>query len=181
MEPFIALLKRYGIAYLIDVRSRPYSRFKPEFSREALERHLIGEGIKYVYMGDTLGGQPADPAAYDAAGKVDYTLLQERPFYLEGIERLKRAADQGHRVALLCSEEKPEQCHRTKLIGVTLEQEGIAVAHIDADGELVGQEAVMLRVSGGQPSLFGPDFPARTSRKRYRADEENGDDGEPQS
>jgi uncharacterized protein (DUF488 family) len=176
LDAFRALLERYGIAYLIDVRSRPYSRFKPEFSREALERQLAADGIRYVYMGDLLGGQPAAAECYDAAGKVDYAVLQEQPFYRDGIGRLRKAAEQQLPVGLLCSEEKPEQCHRAKLIGVTLEREGITVAHIDANGELVGQEEVMLRVAGSQPSLFGPDFSARTSRKRYRPGEDTQSD-----
>jgi hypothetical protein len=32
---------------------------------------------------------------------------------------------------------------------------------------VISQEDVMLRVIGGQPSLFGPDFHKLTSRKRY--------------
>ena len=33
----------------------------------------------------------------------------------------------------MCSEGKPEMCHRSKLIGATLDELGIPVLHIDED------------------------------------------------
>ena len=33
LEAFIAALQAQRIAYVVDVRSAPYSKFKPEFSR----------------------------------------------------------------------------------------------------------------------------------------------------
>ncbi|MCI0730443.1 MAG: hypothetical protein L0332_27495, partial [Chloroflexi bacterium] len=72
----------------------------------------------------------------------------------------------------MCSEGKPEQCHRAKLIGETLVKEGIGVAHIDENNQLVSQVDVQHRLNKGQPSLFGPDFQPATSRKRYRPEEE---------
>ena len=55
IEEFLALLEEWGIVFLLDVRSKPYSRYKPDFSKDALERHLKGKGFRYVFMGDTLG------------------------------------------------------------------------------------------------------------------------------
>ena len=73
IDAFIAALQQQHIEFLIDVRSRPYSRYKPDFSRDALEGHLRRAGIRYVFLGDSLGGRPADPTCYDADGKVDLT------------------------------------------------------------------------------------------------------------
>jgi len=75
---------------------------------------------------------------------------------------------QGLRVCLLCSEARPEDCHRTKLIGQSLAEQGIPVRHIDADGSAVDHDLVMRRLTGGQQSLFGVAF---TSRKRYQVKE----------
>jgi uncharacterized protein (DUF488 family) len=163
IDAFIDVLRAYEIVYLIDIRSRPYSRYKPDFSKEALAGHLEEAGIRYVFMGDTLGGQPDDPACY-TDGKVDYEKVRVQPFFQRGLERLREAQRQGLRVALMCSEGKPEQCHRSKLIGKSLEKEGVAVAHVDENGEELAQDAVMLRLHGGQQSLFDLDY---TSRKRY--------------
>lgn len=177
MEPFIAALQRHGIAFLIDVRSKPYSRFKPEFSRDALEEHLRGANIRYVFMGDSLGGRPADRTCYDDNDKVDYAKVAVRDFYLSGIDRLVKAQAQDLAVCIMCSEGKPENCHRSKLIGRTLASRGIQVSHIDENDELISQAAVQIRLDGGQPSLFG-DLPPGTSRKRYAAEKYEHEDEE---
>ena len=49
----------------------------------------------------------------------------------------------------MCSEGKPEACHRCKLIGVTLTTQDIPVIHIDENGEQVTQEKVVERLTGG--------------------------------
>jgi uncharacterized protein (DUF488 family) len=105
---FIAVLQANNIAFLIDVRSKPYSRYKPDFSQDSLEMHLRVNGIRYIYMGDTLGGMPNDPDCYDADGKVAYDKVAGKAFYQEGIGRLQNAWQQQLRVAIMCSEGKPE-------------------------------------------------------------------------
>ena len=164
LDEFIAALEANRIEFLIDVRSAPYSKFKPEFSRELLQHHLERAGIRYLFMGDTLGGQPKDPACY-TDGKVDYAKVRLQPFYQAGVERLKTAFAQQRRVALMCSEGRPEQCHRSKLIGETLAAAGIPVCHLDEDGVRLTQRQVIDRLTQGQMDLFGP-VPF-SSRKRY--------------
>jgi len=167
IETFLELLRHYDIAYLIDVRSQPYSRYQPEFTQQALESHLNTQGIRYVFMGDKLGGRPDDLNCY-TDGKVDYELVRAQDFYQAGLERLESAWSQELGVVLLCSERKPEKCHRSKLIGRSLLGRDILVAHIDENDNVITQEEVMLRVIGSQPSLFGEDFHQLTSRKRYK-------------
>jgi uncharacterized protein (DUF488 family) len=166
LEEFAAVLARYGIQYLIDVRTAPYSRFKPEFNKAALEQSLTAQGIRYIYMGDTLGGRPEDPACY-SDGKVDYEQIKLQPWYQAGLARLGKAYRQQVRAVLMCSEGKPEACHRSKLIGASLTEEQIPIQHIDEAGELQSQEEVILALTGGQLGLFGD--PTFTSRKRYQA------------
>lgn len=166
----LAVLQANQIQYLLDVRSSPYSSYKPEFSKNALQNFLEANGMRYLFMGDALGGLPDDETCY-TDGKVDYEKLGERSYFNAGIERLHKASQQDQRVVLMCSEGKPENCHRSKLIGQTLTAEGIEVLHIDEQDEIVSQKDVLLRITGGQPSLFGDDFFTFTSRKRYRNDE----------
>jgi len=135
MGGFIDLLKRYKIEYLVDLRSQPYSRFKPEFSQKELEQHLKRAGIRYMYMGDMLGGRPGDDDCYTHDRCVDYAKVQEKAFFKRGIDRILAAWDKQLRIALMCSELKPEECHRSKLIGTTLDEMGIVVAHIDEERE----------------------------------------------
>ncbi len=35
VESFLELLRQHNITYLIDVRSQPYSRYQPDFSKQA--------------------------------------------------------------------------------------------------------------------------------------------------
>ena len=153
IEEFVALLQRYEIAYVIDVRSQPYSRYNPQFSKHALEKALQVYALHYVFMGDTLGGRPSDPQCY-VDGRVDYALLREMPFFQQGIKRLRTAWEKQLRVAIMCSEARPQECHRSKLIGNTLIEQQIAVAHIDETGECREQQVINQRLIGGQQSLF---------------------------
>ena len=164
LADFTAVLQQHHIAYLIDIRSAPYSRYKPEFGKESLPEALQAAGIRYVFMGDSLGGRPSDPSCY-TEGKVDYEKVKQTGFYQAGIGRLQSAFQQQHSVVLMCSEGKPETCHRSKLIGATLNQLEIPVAHIDENDAVVGQTAVINRLTAGQLSLFGEH--TFTSRKRY--------------
>ena len=180
LEELVALLQTWQIVFLIDIRSAPYSRFKPEFSKEPLARECQRRHLRYVFMGDVLGGRPVDPTCY-TDGKVDYDKVKQTAAYQEGIERIRRAFEQQRRVVLMCSEGRPEACHRSKLIGESLAGLHVPVLHVDENDQLLTQDAVIARLTGGQLTLFG----ARTftSRKRYaaadgpREDEEGDTDG----
>lgn len=163
-DAIIGRLERYRVEFLVDVRSQPYSSHSPEFSKGALEALLKKRGIRYVFMGDVIGGRPSDPTCY-VDGKVDYGLVEQRSWYRDGIKRLQDASEQHCCLALLCSEIDPERCHRSKLIGCSLDRLGIAVQHIDRDGNLAPQEQVIARLTGGQKPLFGAE--TFTSNAKY--------------
>ena len=165
IEDFIEVLQQYKIAYLIDVRSVPHSSYKTEFSKKPLENELIRHDIRYVYMGDLLGGKPDDESCY-VNGIVDYEKVKNAEFFQRGIERLHAAFSQQQRVALMCAEEKPEHCHRTKLISATLITQDLPVVHIDENSEEITQEEVIDRITGGQMSLFGEE--TFHSRKKHQ-------------
>ena len=160
----IEVLRQHQVAYLIDVRSVPYSRYKPEFSKKPLANELEQQGIRYVFMGDSLGGKPDDETCY-VNGIVDYEKVKNTEFYQRGIERLHTAFAQQQRIALMCSEGKPEHCHRCKLIGATLTTEDLPVVHIDENNDQITQEQVIERITGGQLSLFGEE--TFHSRKKH--------------
>ena len=166
LDELIATLRLHNIEYLVDVRSQPYSRHKPEYTKAALEQSVREAGLRYVFMGDSLGGRPADPEYYSGE-KVDYVKLREAPFYKEGITRLRTALDKGLALALMCSEGKPHECHRSKLISVTLESSGIEVRHIDEHGELKSQAEALVEITHGQLSFFEDNPDTSTSRKGY--------------
>jgi uncharacterized protein (DUF488 family) len=159
------LLQRERVDFLIDVRSNPLSRFNPEFSREQLDRLLRDLGIRYLFMGDALGGRPEDSSCYEN-GHVIYGRVRQKEFFCKGIDRLHDAWTKGFRLGLLCSEIRPEQCHRSKLIGVALADRGTDVMHLDGEGKCVSQSEVLLRLQHPQHDLFGAEL---CSRKAYRS------------
>lgn len=156
-EDFLAQLKFFGFEYLVDVRSQPYSKFSPHFNQKDLKAFLEQNGIKYVFMGDGLGGRPRDASCYDYQGKLDYEIVKSKMFFRNDIERLKKAYSKDIRLVLMCSEVKPSRCHRTFLIGKILSAEDIIVRHIDEKGELKDQWVLMGERSGeiSDSDLFG--------------------------
>jgi uncharacterized protein (DUF488 family) len=144
IEAFVGLLKQHGITALADVRSAPYSRFHSHFNKEALERALKAEGIRYVFLGRELGARSEDRSCY-RNGRVSYPLLAQTGLFLQGLERV-RAGAQNFRIALMCAEKEPLECHRTLLVGRSLAEGGMAVTHIHADGHLEAYADAMKRL-----------------------------------
>ena len=144
-EMFINLLIRHGVDEIVDVRSAPYSRYTPHFNHDALQNSLDDIGIAYAYLGGELGGRPADRSCYDPDGRVRYDRVAETDLFDDGIRRIIRAAEQ-RRVALLCTEKEPLECHRTLLVARALAERGVSVAHILADGGLESHDDAMTRL-----------------------------------
>src|SRR5438105_5879002 len=90
IKEFVELLKKFNIEYLVDIRSKPFSQYHPEYNKGLIERTLSENNIKYAFLGVELGGRPEDETCY-TDGKVDYNLIEQKKFYLNGIERLKAA------------------------------------------------------------------------------------------
>jgi hypothetical protein len=68
----------------------------------------------------------------------------------------------------MCSETKPQECHRSKLIGQVLFEEDIQVQHIVADKKIKSQVTIMNELTKGKGTtdLFGNQT-GFTSRKSY--------------
>jgi uncharacterized protein (DUF488 family) len=160
-ESIVALLRQHQISQLVDVRSMPYSQYNPQFNRELFRKTLENAGIQYIFAGKQLGGRPEDRTVYKAEempdgdtererflNLVDYDEVARRSWYLEGIDRLIEIAGQA-RTAIMCSEEDPRMCHRSRLITPTLLGLNVAVLHIRKSGEV--EQAV---VEPKQLSLF---------------------------
>jgi len=166
INEFLSLLVEHKVEFLIDVRTSPKGSYNQDFVGKYLKEHTKSKGIRYVFMGELLGGRPPEEECYTDS-KVDYRKVSLQPFYQKGISRLKTAYDKNLCVALMCSEQKPESCHRSKLIGKSLTDIGIETVHIDEIGRLLTQQEVIDRITGGQLELFEQVF---TSRKQYLED-----------
>lgn len=141
---FLALLERHGVTAIADVRSVPQSRFNPQFGRKALERTLEERGIAYLFLGEELGARSADPACYRDE-KVQYDRLARSAPFQRGLEGLREATAR-QRLAVMCAEREPLECHRAILIAPQMVASGIAVEHILADGGLETHEQAIERL-----------------------------------
>jgi uncharacterized protein (DUF488 family) len=169
IQSFILELQSFGIGYLLDIRSKPYSKWNPQFNQAQLENELNKNNIKYVFVGETLGGLPNDRSCYDYNGKVVYDLIKEKDFFKEGLKRLITANDKKINLAIMCSESKPEECHRSKLIGQELLKQNISIKHIVSSKRVKSQQTVMNELTKGKGTvdLFGNELDF-TSRKEYQ-------------
>ena len=144
IESFVDLLRQHRITAIADVRSSPYSRFNPQFNRESLEQSLKAIGIRYVFLGRELGARSDDPSCYEN-GQVQYARLARTALFQSGIERvLKGAADL--RIALMCAEKDPLDCHRTLLVARALADRGATIEHVLADGLIEPHAMTMERL-----------------------------------
>ena len=146
-DDFIALLNQYEIDTLVDVRSQPYSRYAADFCSARLSKILNGRGIRYKFMGDSLGGRPDDRNCYTYSPQRNKELLdankcESKDFYRNGISRLKQELSEGRRIVIMCSELEPHDCHRGYVLGKTLDGDQIAVVHIGRHGERLPQSQI---------------------------------------
>ena len=144
IERFVALLQQHGIEVLADVRSTPFSRFNPQFNRASLSHSLASSGIRYEFMGEELGARSSDPACFEN-GRVSYARLAATELFQRGLARLREAA-KTQRVAMMCAEREPLDCHRTILVARELERAGEKVMHLLADGALEDNRHAMGRL-----------------------------------
>lgn len=156
-EEFARLLTTHQIQVVVDTRSAPYSRFAPQFDREIIQKSLAKSGIKYLFLGEELGGRPKNSAYYDAAGHVLYSRITENAAFVSGIDRLERGI-RDFRVALMCGEEDPAHCHRRLLVGRVLAEHGHQLLHIRGDRRLDSDAEVAAAsrkpLVNEQPALF---------------------------
>ncbi|MEW6186949.1 MAG: DUF488 domain-containing protein [Thermodesulfobacteriota bacterium] len=144
LKDFVTLLTKHCITAVADVRSSPYSRFNPQFNKETLEGDLRKNGIKYVFLGHELGGRSDDPTCFEK-GRVSYSRLAQTELFKSGLDRLILGI-KDYRIALMCAEKDPLQCHRTLLVARALVERGVVVVHILANGRLESQQDAMERL-----------------------------------
>lgn len=110
-EKLLERLSLYEIDRVIDVRTKPYSRWCPQFNRNQLENSLAESDINYDWRGNNLGGLGIN---------VDYEQTLQWVFDRAEYEN----------IALLCSEGSYLKCHRYSILTPDLEKLGAELVHI---------------------------------------------------
>jgi uncharacterized protein (DUF488 family) len=143
---FILLLRQHGVTAVADVRSAPYSRRYPHFNRQNLAEALHGSAdITYVFLGAQLGARPEEPECFTSDGRVRFDRLGESLGFRNGIRRVVQGL-QIYRIALMCAERDPLDCHRGILIAPRIMTEAPSLSHIGPEGELESHAAAEQRL-----------------------------------
>ena len=159
IDKFLSLLENSKINMVVDVRSAPFSRMFPQFNQETLKKSLGENSIGYLFLGNQIGGRSNDSDDY-LDGQVLYKALAQKEGFKTGIERLKEGSAK-YRIALMCSEKEPLDCHRTLLVSQALASRDIPVGHIHADGTVEAHKDALARLltlhNLSSPDLFSDD------------------------
>ena len=156
---FIQLLLANQIEFLVDVRSTPYSKLYPHFNRNPLEVSLMKNSIKYLFLGDSLGGRSNNVNDF-SKGRIMYKKIAEKEEYMSSINTIIQNSSK-YRIVLMCSEKEPLECHRTLLISRSIETLMVKILHIQRDGQIESQTETIQRLLKiwklDTPNLFGED------------------------
>jgi len=120
LDTFLKSIKRYGIDCIIDVRSKPYSKFSP-FQQKELKNILKKENRGYLYLGNKLGGEIIKDTFCKKKGHL-YDILTNNTFR-DGLKILWKMR-KNFKICLFCAEEDPLECHRFLCIGAILKLKG---------------------------------------------------------
>ena len=144
-EGFVNTLKMSGVDMVVDVRSIPRSRYVPHFNEDIIYDVLEAEGISYLSGGEKLGGRVTDLSLYDH-GRVSWEKVAGSEEFQSGIASLEGLCEDGHIVAVVCSEGDPLSCHRFGLLSRALASDGMDVRHILPNGEVVRHDEMEARL-----------------------------------
>lgn len=140
LESFVEEIKSFGIDCIVDVRSVPASKYVPQFNRDSLQEYLVKEGISYGHFGYEFGARRND--ALDINNNVDFVKTTKTEAFLQGVERIIQGLNSGYKIALMCTESNPLECHRFAMVSRFFHESGIPVCHILAKGSCKSHEAL---------------------------------------
>ncbi|CAF1073148.1 unnamed protein product [Rotaria sordida] len=144
LATFFSILKRYNIDHIIDIRRSPRSTNYPHFNIDRLkEECLLPESpFKYSFQGDILGGRRRRCKSIE---NLNNGLLDsDSHAYADHMQRIEfqQIVDQlvlsslSSVIVLMCSENNPEQCHRSLLADYLYLIHHINIIHILFNGEI---------------------------------------------
>jgi uncharacterized protein (DUF488 family) len=140
IEAFTDLLVSADVGVIIDVRSRPQSRFSPQFGKARLKASLKAVGIMYVWLGNKLGGLD---------GNIDH-----EGGLTEALDWADTANMDGGYAAVMCSEAKADKnCHRRKILTPEFQARGARVIDVNWDGT-VTPAPLSIRAAPIQEEMF---------------------------
>ena len=139
---------KYGVNFLVDVRSVPFSKQYPQCNSDNMK--IIGKkiGISYINMPEIGAKASIEQNVYSKASDiffeqeifpiakslrpekiellgsdeiVDFQKFRHDEHFVNGLRRIKDAYEKDFTLCLMCSEKNPMDCHRYFLISKALE------------------------------------------------------------
>lgn len=172
IDYFVELLTTHGINCVVDVRSVAASAYNPQYNQLPLAAYLKIYDIFYMHFEEEFGARQVEPEVLDRQGQVDFEKVQQTDTFQKGVQRLQKGLDKGFRIALMCSESNPLECHRFSMVAVDLARQGFNLLHILKDKTLLTQtelEAQLMDKYAKKlpvPDLFNPNV---TEEDRLKA------------
>jgi len=130
---FLELLKIVEINCIVDIRSVPASTHNPQYNQDTFKNFLNNNNVVYLHFAKEFGARQTDCNLLDNEGKLDFAKFRKTEPFNQGIERIRQGISKGFRIALMCSESEPLDCHRFSMVSIGLENGGFEVKHILKD------------------------------------------------
>lgn len=137
---FVTLLKKYNINYVLDVRSTPYSKYAEQFDKEIVSALLEKVDIKYSFMGNFFGARPVEVSLYSDEGYLDFERVTQSDRFNKGMKNVILGLEHENRIALMCTEKDPIDCHRAIMISRAFDKNEFEVNHILPNGGIQTQK-----------------------------------------
>ncbi len=131
----VDILRAYGVARLVDIRSVPWSRTNPRFNQDVLPATLQRAGIAYCHLA-LLGGRRAKSkqvaeetnAAWERRPFHNYADYAETAPFRRGLRELLAMASR-ETCAIMCAEAVWWRCHR-RIVADHVLVHGVPVVHV---------------------------------------------------
>ncbi len=162
-EEFIAVLKKYKITSLVDVRSNPNSKFYIDYNQNSLQTILKSNGIIYRNYKSEFGARQLEKK-YHKKGYLDFNVYTKSNSFLKGVKKIEVGMDLNYVFVFMCAEKDPSTCHRNIMIARKFHELGYTIKNILADGSSESQESVERRLvdeyfpNRNQLSFFSDDL-----------------------
>jgi len=114
IEPFVQILKKNKIQFLIDVRTFPYSKTFPIYDYENLNKRLKEENIEHTFLGNYIGGLTVKNKVREGISELKDLLNVEK--FKDGMNQLYKISKK-YKTAIMCAEKDPMDCHRFLAVG----------------------------------------------------------------
>lgn len=130
----------------MDVRSTPFSKFSPQFNKDELKKFLNKYGVYYIHMGVEFGARREEKNLYTKEGYLDFEKTAESKQFLNGVERISKGIEKNFRIAFMCTEKDPIDCHRNILVAKQFYKRNYDIQNILENGYLESQEHLEKRL-----------------------------------